>query len=138
MTRASPEGRVLVVDDDPALVRLYCRGLEAAGYAVQGAQDGTEALRIIARGGLDVVVSDIRMPRMGGLDLVIQAQRLVPELAFVLMTAQLDAEGYTRAHAAGVVRYLLKPVGLVQLSRAVANAVQLKASHVKLQERKAR
>jgi CheY-like chemotaxis protein len=132
------QARVLIVEDEPALVRLYVRGLEAAGYSVESAPDGAEALRMIALGSFDVVVSDVCMPRLGGLDLAIQARRLSPELPIVLMTAKLDAEVYARARTAGVVRYLHKPVGLEQLARAVGNAVKLKASLVRLQERKAR
>jgi CheY-like chemotaxis protein len=132
------QARVLIVEDEPAVVRMYGRGLEAAGYAVASAPDGAEALRMIALWSFDVVVSDVCMPRMGGLELAIEARRISPELPIVLMTAQLDAGVYARARAAGVVRYLLKPVGLEQLARAVGNAVKLKASLVRLQERKAR
>ncbi len=133
-----PQPRVLLVEDEPLLVRVYGRGLEAAGYAVQSAPDGAEGLRLAALGSYDVVVSDVCMPRMGGLDLAIQVRRLLPELPIVLMTAQLDAEVYTRARAAGVVRYLLKPVSLEKLANAVEHAVKLKASLVKIQERKGR
>jgi CheY-like chemotaxis protein len=129
---------VLVVEDDPALLRMYARGLEAVGYVVQGACDGAEALRLVTTAPFDTVVSDLRMPRMSGLDLALEVRRRIPELPILLMTAQLDPQAYAQARAAGVVRYLLKPVGLEQLARAVSTAVKLKASLVRIRQRRER
>ncbi len=130
--------RVLLVEDEPRLLRMYGRGLEAAGYTVVGVSGGAEALGRLDDTSFDVVVSDICMAGIGGLELAIRARRLAPELPFVLMTAVLDADVYARARDAGVVRYLLKPICFEQLARAVDNAVKLRASLLRIQERKAR
>jgi DNA-binding NtrC family response regulator len=130
--------RILIVEDEPALIRLYGRALEAAGYRVQGAGDGDEALRLIRSESFDAIVSDICMPGLGGVDIARECRRICPQVPVLLMTARLDADVYSQARDAGVVRYILKPVALEQLARAVDNAVKLRAALQRQAERKNR
>ncbi len=118
--------RVLLVDDEPALVRVYTRALSAEGYEVDVAGDGADALLKLRERTYDVVVTDICMPRMGGLRLLEGIRRLCPDVPAVLMTAHLDPETYERARALGSVRYLLKPFKLEQLANAVQSAAKLR------------
>jgi two-component system response regulator MprA len=118
--------RVLLVDDEPALVRVYARALSAEGYEVEVASDGADALTKLRERTYDVVVTDICMPRMSGLRLLEGIRRLCPDVPAVLMTARLDPETYEKARELGSVRYLLKPFKLEQLSNAVQSAVKLR------------
>ncbi|HEV3188869.1 MAG TPA: response regulator [Polyangiaceae bacterium] len=137
MEREAP-ARILIVEDEPTLAHMYGRALSLSGHRVDQAADGMEGLKALLSVEYDLVVSDIRMPGMSGLDLLDKARRLRPDLPFVLMTAQLDVQLYGRAREMGVVRYLLKPVKLDQLTRAVENGLKVRAVLLRRQERKLR
>jgi DNA-binding NtrC family response regulator len=123
--------RVLLVEDDPVLSRVYSRALTAAGYTVVVSADGAEGLERLLAEKYDVVVSDVCMPRMNGIDLLKDASRLRPNVPFVLMTAQLDAQLYDVARQMGTVRYLLKPMSMENLARAVRSAALLRAARLR-------
>ena len=120
--------RVLLVEDDTVLARICSRGLTAAGYVVDVASDGAEGFARVLAAPYDVVVSDVCMPRMDGLDLLQQVRRMRPRVQVVLMTARLDEQTYVHAREMGAVRYLLKPMTMEQLARAVQMAALLKAA----------
>ena len=129
--------RVLLVDDEPALVRVYARALSAEGYEVDVASDGADALLKLRERTYDVVVTDICMPRMSGLRLLEGIRRFCPDVPAVLMTARLDPETYERARELGSVRYLLKPFKLEQLSNAVQSAAKLREVWQRMSRRRA-
>jgi DNA-binding NtrC family response regulator len=118
--------RILVVEDEPALARVYARALAAAGFEVDVADNGMDGLNRLLGVSYDVVVSDVCMPRMNGLRLLESIRRLRPDVPVVMMTAQFDADAYDRARELGTVRYLLKPFTLDQLAKAVRNATMLR------------
>ena len=130
--------RVLIVEDELALARLYVRALVAAGYRVDHAPDAASALRLLRAGSVDLVVSDVCMPGMSGLELLNEVRTQWPDVPVILVTAQLDADLYSRAREMGTVRYLLKPVALEKLANAVENGVKLRATLQRLQERRAK
>jgi DNA-binding NtrC family response regulator len=133
---AEAQTRVLLVDDDPTLVRIYLRALEAAGFSVETATDGLEGLNRLLVGSYDVVVSDVCMPRMNGLRLLDSVRRMRPDVPVVLMTAELDPLAYEKAKELGSVRYLIKPFSLDQLAREVRRATQLRAVWRKMSARR--
>jgi DNA-binding NtrC family response regulator len=116
----------LLVDDEPALARVFARALTAAGFDVALALDGVDALDRLMADPYDIVVTDVCMPRMSGLRLLESIRSLRPDVPVVLMTAQLDPQTYERARELGSVRYLLKPFTLEQLANAVRNAAMLR------------
>ena len=128
MAGASGEGqgvgpRVLVVDDS-ALVRLYCRqALTAAGFAVEEAMNGAEALEKALAGEFDLLILDVNMPRMDGFSLL-RALRRAPGRAGstpALMLSTEAAEGDREAaRAAGANHYLVKPAEPAELCRCAA------------------
>src|SRR5277367_6709497 len=67
---ANPKGRVLIADDEVALLRVYKRALVGAGYAVDLANDGAQAIDLVRLSEYDAIVSDISMPEMDGLELL--------------------------------------------------------------------
>ena len=118
-------GRVLIADDETALARGYARWLRAAGYDVVLAEDGRAAADLAAAQAFDVIVSDIAMPRMDGLQLLRHVRQRDPVMPFVLMTARPDLETAVPAVELGALRYLIKPVDNAALEKVIAHAIRL-------------
>jgi DNA-binding response OmpR family regulator len=100
---------VLVVDDDAALLNLMGRRLEKQGYVVERAQDGRSALGMIEKTGYDLVVTDIYMPGVTGLELLRQAKERDPHTQVVVVTAAATLENAIDALNNGAFAYLTKP-----------------------------
>jgi DNA-binding NtrC family response regulator len=128
-------GRVLLVDDQPELRRLFRRSLVRAGHEVIEAVNGRVALRLMPDGNFDVVISDVRMPDMSGVELL-QAIRLHdPDLPVLLVSGSPDLETAKQAAAYGAAEYLLKPVALDKLRVCAEKAIELRRA--RLAERQA-
>lgn len=123
---ARPTGRVLIVDDDPQLPRVFERILRGAGFSVEQAADGAQAVAALKRGGFDVVLSDIDMPGLDGIELLRVSHTLDPDLPVVLITGSPAVETAIAALEHGALRYLVKPVPSAELARAVTQAAQLR------------
>jgi EAL domain-containing protein (putative c-di-GMP-specific phosphodiesterase class I) len=121
---AATKGRVLLVDDDRALLSLFEKLLRAAGYATTAVEDARVALELVAAGGFDAVVSDITMPQMDGLNLLRAIRSRAPDLPVVLVTGCATVDTAAQAIEHGVLRYLTKPVRREQLEDVVALAVR--------------
>jgi CheY-like chemotaxis protein len=78
--------RILVVDDDPSTVKLISNFLRKQGYEVTGALDGAKAIELIENSHFDLVVSDVRMPHLGGVGLAMYIRSMDPVLPIILMT----------------------------------------------------
>lgn len=118
---ATGSGLVLVVDDNSELRRTLCRELSRFGYDVIEAQDGDEALELVASvSELRAVVTDIVMPGMSGFRLAREAGRLRPQLKIVLMTGFDGAEESEREGTA--LPILRKPFDATKLARAIESA----------------
>lgn len=113
--------RILVVDDDPSMRIALMETIRRLGYAVQGAADGTEALERITKFRPWLVVTDLRMPRLTGLDLIKEMKARAPQTAIVLMTAYGTVETAVEAMKLGASEYLLKPFSMDVLERVIAN-----------------
>jgi DNA-binding response OmpR family regulator len=99
--------RVLVVDDEPAIVTLLCDFLEAEGFDVLAAQDGAAALAVLARGPVDCVVLDIMMPGPSGFDVCRQIRTMV-DVPILFLTAREDASDKIRGFRLGADDYVVK------------------------------
>ena len=123
--------RVLVVDDSPLDLRLAARLLEEAGYVVDTAIDGQQALEILSGSTSlpDVVLTDIQMPRLNGLELVRQVARRCPGLPVVIMTGCGSEETAVEALRSGAASYLPK----VNLTRDLAGTLKTVQSVAKEQ-----
>ena len=109
---------LLIVEDDRDLRDALCATLELAGYLVTPAADGGEALEVMQRHQVGLVISDIQMQPMDGLGLLREVRQSHPEVPVVLMTAYGDIENAVAAMRAGASDYLAKPfepVSLLQL-----------------------
>ncbi len=114
---------VLVVDDDPSHCLAVARIFERAGYRVRTAPEGREALAIMNQGLFDLVVTDLRMPGMGGLELLRNIRAMNAQVAVMLITAFGEWTTYLNAMDAGAVDYLNKPVRREDLLVAARKAL---------------
>ena len=101
---------VLVVDDDRKHTQALAKTFERAGYRVSTANDGQEALMILTERAYDLVITDLKMPRMNGLDLLRNIRALTPQAAVVILTAYGEWTTYMNAMDSGAVDYMNKPV----------------------------
>jgi DNA-binding response OmpR family regulator len=124
----TPHGKILLVEDEPALARVYARALLASGFVVHHAPNGALGLARALEEDFDVVVSDVCMPEMSGLELLRHLRQQRPDMPVILLTAQLDSDLYSQARDLGSVRYLLKPVRMEQLARAVQSGFEIRAA----------
>src|SRR5262245_4964556 len=117
-------GSVLVVDDMPAVREMLTRALSSEGYRVASAGSGEEALSRIAEQDFDVILTDILMPGIGGLEVLERSRRLSPRAAVILITGHATLDTAVAALRRGACDYLEKPVDLGMLSRRVRHLVQ--------------
>jgi putative nucleotidyltransferase with HDIG domain len=115
--------RVLVVDDEETIRNAMSKFLRSRGYDVTGVESGAAALELLHREKFDAMLCDVRMPGMTGVEVVPRALELVPDLAVLMLTAVNDAPTATEALAHGALDYLMKPVELPDLARAVDRAL---------------
>ena len=103
-------GRILVIDDEPALRQSFTRILQKAGHDVTTAASGNEGLALVSEHPFDLVYLDIRMPDMNGLEILKIIHEKFPELPVILFTAQPDLSSALEALRQGAKDYLLKPL----------------------------
>lgn len=119
-----PKGRILAVDDQRYFRELIAGLLGEEGYEVQTASSGEEALRILDRGVFDVVVTDLVMPVMTGIDLVQRVKERDPEQEIMVVTGVVDVKSAVDAMKVGATDYLLKPFDRPTLARALESILQ--------------
>jgi two-component system response regulator FlrC len=107
---AKPKASILVVDDEPAMRLLLSSVLKDEGHDVTAAASGEEALQLIATRHYRLVVTDLKMPGISGLELLAQVKRDDPGTAVIILTAFGTVEGAVEAMHKGAVHYLLKPL----------------------------
>jgi eukaryotic-like serine/threonine-protein kinase len=121
-------GRVLLVDDNAALRRVFGRALQQWGYFVTEVSNGREAMMATEVGEFDLVVSDVRMPDMGGVELLEAVHERDGDLPVLLMSGDPDLDTAMKAVKFGAFEYLTKPVSLAVLAGSVARALELRRS----------
>jgi EAL domain-containing protein (putative c-di-GMP-specific phosphodiesterase class I) len=125
-TSAATRGRVLIVDDDRALLEVYSDILENEGFSVSAAFDSECALRALQADPYDVVLSDVVMPGGSGVDLLRAIRRWDLDVPVVLATGSPTVETAVQALEMGVLHYLVKPVASAELVRCVGHAAELR------------
>lgn len=122
--------RILLVDDDPSLLRLLSIRLEAEGFEVIAVASGQEALNSLDLEKVDVVVSDLRMDEMNGLELFDRIRTRFPGLPVIIITAEGSIPVAVRATQKGVFGFLTKPVNREELVNQIEAAVSQSAGAV--------
>jgi two-component system OmpR family response regulator len=107
--------RVLLIEDEPGIVDFVQRGLEAEGFAVEAALDGTEGERLALKGSFDAIVLDLMLPGRSGLEILASVRRSTPSVPVIVLTARAEIEDRVAGLDAGAVDYLVKPFSLAEL-----------------------
>lgn len=113
------QSTVLIVDDEVHIRRILCRMVRQAGYSVTEAASGDEALGYLDADGFDVVISDIRMPHMDGLQLLNRIKHSHPQTSVVMMTGYAGDYPISRIMSAGADHYIAKPFGNADVAAAL-------------------
>ncbi len=116
--------KVLVVDDETPIRNALSRLLSKRGWTVKDAASGSEALEKIQSFGPELMLLDIRMPGMTGVDVVSEALSLDPDLGILMLTAVSDATSATICMQRGAIDYLTKPIELSNLESALKRALK--------------
>ncbi len=120
-----PPPNVLLIDDDPGIRRLLARELERAGVEVATAPNGEEGLAHLDRHGAEVVVCDVRMPDLDGLEVLKRIKDRDPDTTEVVMlTGHGTIDSAIEAVRAGAYHYLTKPVKVAELAAVIRNAAE--------------
>ncbi|MCK6742074.1 two-component system response regulator GlrR [Enterobacter cloacae] len=123
MTSRKP-AHLLLVDDDPGLLKLLGMRLVSEGYSVVTAESGLEGLKILAREKIDLVISDLRMDEMDGLQLFAEIQKQQPGMPVIILTAHGSIPDAVAATQQGVFSFLTKPVDKGALYKAIDSALE--------------
>ncbi|MGD0267120.1 MAG: response regulator [Candidatus Methylomirabilota bacterium] len=117
--------RVLVVDDEPYAVELLQECLTAKGYEVLTASDGEEALRKVKEERPHVILLDVRMPKMSGLEVLRRVREMDHEVGVIMVTAVNEEETGNQALQMGAFDYITKPLDFQYLERSLWVKLQM-------------
>lgn len=118
---------LLLVDDDPGLLKLLGMRLISEGYSVVTAESGLEGLRVLNREKVDLVISDLRMDEMDGMQLFTEIQKVQPGMPVIILTAHGSIPDAVAATQQGVFSFLTKPVDKDALYHAIDGALEQSA-----------
>jgi two-component system KDP operon response regulator KdpE len=131
MNTASRPLHVLVVDDEPALRKVLRTSLAASGFVIEEARSGEEAVDVLPQHPFDLVLLDINMPGMGGVEACREIRALAPKVGILMVTVRDAENDMVRALEAGADDYIAKPVRfreLVARMRAVVRRLDVAAA----------
>jgi len=128
-----PKARILVVDDEPTTRRAVARALGLSGYEAEAAASGTQALELLAARPYDLMLLDLRMPGMDGVEVMARVQERYPNLLIIVFTAHATVHSAIEAVRVGAVDYLLKPSTIHDIEAAVARALERQRERLRRQ-----
>lgn len=120
--------RVLVVDDDQAILRLLCTNLKARGYEIETAVNGEEALETVDREPVHLVILDIMMPKLDGVE-VCRRIRTWSQVPIIMLSARGDETDKVQCLELGADDYLTKPFGIAELMARISTALRHSEAH---------
>jgi DNA-binding response OmpR family regulator len=129
----SPENskaRLLIVDDETNVRSTLGEFLEQRGYHVSKARSGDEALTLLTNTPYDLMVLDMLMPKMSGVEVMQRAREVCPNLAIIILTAHASMESAIAAVKSNVTDYMLKPCNLNDLAITISRALQERATQL--------
>ncbi|MEA2745859.1 MAG: hypothetical protein QOI41_2 [Myxococcales bacterium] len=119
--------QVLIVDDEPNLRKILAAQLSRDGYEVMLAEDGEQGLSMLREHHIDLVVTDLKMPKVDGMTLLREALRETPDLPIVMITAHGTVDTAVEALKLGAFDYLTKPFDKDEVRQVVAKALKTRA-----------
>jgi len=117
------EAKLLIVDDNEGVRHLVSRWLERAGFRVEEASDGAEAVEMVRKDPPDVILADIRMPKIDGIELARIVKSEFPHVKIILMTAYSSPQTIAQAKREGVDDYLEKPFTKDQVEKMALDII---------------
>lgn len=117
---------ILIVDDDPNIRRVLSLHLEKEGHALRVASDAEEALWTLSNLEFDLVVTDIFLPRLNGVELLEAIRQVAPHVEVIIMTGEPTVETASEALRLGAADYLMKPISRAALIKSTTRALQFK------------
>jgi len=129
--------RLLIAEDEPILRITMAEALEKEGWVVDVAEDGVKAVRLFEQHLHDVVLTDLLMPRMDGMEVLRRVKALQPETTVVIITAHGTVESAVEAMRQGAADFIAKPFSIVQLLLRLSNVCSfkmLREQNIRLQE----
>ncbi len=131
------EGRILVVDNDPQIRRVMRTTLVAQGFEVSDARNGEEAMERVRDGKFDLVVLDINMPGLNGIE-VCKEIRAISDMAIIMLTVRNTEKDKTEALEAGADDYVTKPFSMPELLARVRAALRRKGLSLQVKGKRLR
>src|SRR5487761_1323308 len=126
-------GRMLVIDDEEAICNILCLKFTQEGFDCKSCLSGEAALVLLQSEKFDVIISDLRMPGISGLELVGRAREIDPRAAFLVVTGETDVQTGIEAMKQGAADYIVKPFQLQSVSRRVRRALEKRRIELELE-----
>lgn len=120
----SDHKRILLLDDEKSILDVLSEHLTAEGYDCESTTSATEALDWLSQGGFEVLVTDLNMPEMNGLEVVKRASTLCEDLMVIVVTALVEASNAVDAMRAGAEDYILKPFNLSEITISIDRVLE--------------
>ena len=118
------KAKILVVEDNPATRELLRELLSQEGYMVKIARDGKEALLKARKESFNLILTDVKMPHMNGIQLLKELQKIIPHTKVVIVTATADLQIAVKAMKLGAYDYITKPFCLDSILQKVKKALE--------------
>jgi two-component system response regulator HydG len=132
------KGRILVADDEESHRIMLRAVLQEEGYTVAEAPDGSEAIRAVEQEPFDLILLDIRMPGMDGIEALVEIRKISPYMPVLMMTAYASVKTAVEALKSGAFEYLIKPLDIDELKILIEKALEhyhLREENLALKER---
>ena len=117
--------KILIADDDSSMRMALSESLESCGFEVETAENGADALHKFEKGKFEIVVTDMRMPKMTGMDVLRGVKRISPKTPVILITAYGTVKTAVEAMKEGASEFIMKPFSLDDLEFAVKNVLAI-------------
>jgi two-component system KDP operon response regulator KdpE len=128
-----PRARILVVEDESTTRKAIARALNLSGYQADEAASGEQALAKLSAAKYDLMLLDLRMPGMDGVEVMKRVQEPYPDLLIIVLTAHATVESAITAVQAGAVDYLLKPSTIQDIEAAISRALERRRERLRRQ-----
>lgn len=126
--------RILLIDDEDQIRRIITKALSLVGYEAYSACNGEEALALLTDEPVDLIILDMNMPGLSGVDLMERIHRNWPEIMVIVLTGHASVESAIAAVKITAVDYLLKPVSVHQIINSISTAFQKREADLQLQQ----
>lgn len=121
--------KILMIDDDQSFLKIYAQILQGKGYDVETALSGSQALRKLKETAYDMVISDVVMPEMNGIEVLKRIKAEYPEVLVIMLTGEGTISGAVEAMEEGAYTYLIKPLEIDQLLMNIKRALEFVTLH---------